>query len=362
MSKPTAITIGLAGTVISPAERRLIEQIQPFGLILFKRNCNRARQVRELIADFKSLVAHDPPVMIDQEGGRVNRLHAPPWPPFPAPRAMTLLEEAGIGSFNDAVYWHARLTGEVLRNLDVTVNCSPMLDIPVEGSDPIVLGDRTYGDDADTVESAGLHAIRGLREAGVIPVIKHLPGHGRATVDSHHALPVIDCDLETLEATDFRPFAAASLFYGDRLLGMTGHLLLPQLDDKPVTLSKPIIDQVIRDKIGFSGHLMADDIQMGALSQGGNENLASRAEAAILAGCDSVLYCAPDCSLWSEIAESVGEIGDHGWRSWQSAANSRAMPDTPMDHETFLSHHRRWLTPAVIGLSNSSARVDPTAG
>ena len=362
MSKPAAMTIGVAGHSLSAEERRLIEELQPFGLILFKRNCHRARQVRELIAEFKSLVQHDAPVMIDQEGGRVNRLSAPPWPPFPAPRALTMLEEAEIGRFDDAVYWHSRLTGEVLRNLDVSVNCAPMLDIPIEGSDPIVLGDRTYGDDANTVESAGLHAIRGLREAGVIPVIKHLPGHGRANVDSHHALPVIDCDVETLEKTDFRPFAAASLFYGDRVMGMTGHLLLPQIDEKPVTLSEVIIRDVIRDKIGFSGHLMADDIQMGALSSGGNEDLAARAEAAITAGCDSVLYCAPDPSLWSEIAESVGEIGDHGWKSWQAASNERATPATPMDHETFLSHHRRWLTPAMIGLSNSKTKVDPTAG
>ncbi|MEO0393797.1 MAG: glycoside hydrolase family 3 N-terminal domain-containing protein, partial [Pseudomonadota bacterium] len=352
MPRPTAMIIGVAGLEISEQERQLIEQLQPFGLILFKRNCHRARQVRDLVADFKSLVAHDAPILIDQEGGRVNRLTAPPWPPFPAPGALTLLEDADIGRYDDAIYWHARLTGEVLRNLDITVNCSPVLDVPTPDSDPIVLGDRTLGDNATAVESAGLHAIRGLREAGIVPVIKHLPGHGRATVDSHHALPVIDCDLETLEKTDFRPFAAASLFYGDRLLGMTGHLLLPALDDKPVTLSSTIINEVIRDKIGFSGHLMADDIQMGALSQGGNENLADRASMAIMAGCDSVLYCAPDTSLWGEIAEAVGEIGDHGWQSWQAAESSRSTPATPMDHETFLTHHRRWLTPAMVALSN----------
>jgi len=362
MSRPTAVTLGIAGYEIEDQERDLIQQIQPFGFILFKRNCKQPKQVRALVADLKSCVEHDPPIMIDQEGGRVSRLQSPPWPPFPAPGTLPLDQAAGIGSLDDAIYWHARLTGEVLRNLDVTVNCAPMLDIPVAGSDAGVLGDRTISDDPEVVESAGLHFIRGLREAGIVPVIKHLPGHGRATVDSHAALPVINSDLDTLDASDFRPFAAASLFYGSRVMGMTGHLLLPAVDDKPITLSSKIIQQVIRDKIGFSGHLMADDIEMGALSGGDSNSLGGRASAAIAAGCDSVLFCAPKTNLWLEVADAVGEISESGWSSWQSASAAGGAAATPMDHETFISHHRRWLTPALIAMSNRHNQHDPTAG
>ena len=362
MSRPTAVTFGVAGHEITDQERDLIKQIQPFGFILFRRNCGQPKQVRALIADLKSCVEHDPPIMIDQEGGRVNRLPSPPWPPFPAPGALSIIEEAEIGTLDDAVYWHARLTGEVLRNINVSVNCAPMLDIPAEGSDDGVLGDRTISRDVDVVETAGLHYVRGLREAGIVPVIKHLPGHGRATVDSHAALPVIDADIEVLEASDFRPFAAASLLYGDRVLGMTGHLLLPQIDDKPVTLSAKIIQDVIRDKIGFAGHLMADDIEMGALSGYSGNAIGDRAKHAIEAGCDSVLFCAPKPDLWMEVADAAGEISESGWASWQNAAGSNKAAATPMDHESFLSHHRRWLTPALVALSNQRKQHDPTAG
>jgi beta-N-acetylhexosaminidase len=358
MTRPSALIVGVAGHEVTDEEARLIEAVQPFGFILFKRNCDRAGQVRALVARLKSLVAHDPPVLIDQEGGRVSRLPAPRWPRFPAPGMLSMVAEAGIGTFEDAVYWHARLTGEVLRNINVTVNCAPMLDIPVPGSDDTVLGDRTYGDSASIVESAGLHAVRGLREAGIVPVIKHLPGHGRAKVDSHKSLPRIDEPLEVLRDSDFRPFSMVSAFYGDRVLGMTGHLLLSAIDDKPVSLSPKLIGEVIRQEIGFTGHLMADDITMGALSG----TLVERAAGAIEAGCDSVLYCAPDPAPWSELADAVGEMGESGWQGWLSAASANSSAGTPMDAEMFLSEHRRWLTPALIAMSNRQQVVDPTNG
>ncbi|MEM6903752.1 MAG: glycoside hydrolase family 3 N-terminal domain-containing protein, partial [Pseudomonadota bacterium] len=309
----------------------------------------------------KASVHHDPPILIDQEGGRVNRLAAPPWPRFPAPGALSVISEAGIGTAEEAAYWHARLTGEVLRNLDITVNCAPVLDVPTPDSDPVVLGDRAYDVDPEAVGTKGLHGIRGYRQAGIVPVIKHLPGHGRATVDSHHALPVIEADMATLQATDFAPFRSASQFYREQILGMTGHLLLPAIDDLPVSISSKLINEVIRGKIGFCGHLMADDLSMGALADFSNGSIPGLGSAAIDAGCDSVLFCTPNVEIWPQIADRVGEISQHGWDSWQIASRTAAAAMTPMDAETFMSHHRRWLTPATLALSNQAMGVDPTA-
>ena len=354
-----ALIVGLAGTMPSEREAALIRELVPFGFILFRRNCDNPAQVRALVAALKALVPHDPPILIDQEGGRVSRLSQPRWPRFPAPGALDLIAEAGIGSREEAAFWHARLIGEVLRNLDITVDCAPVLDIPVPDSEAMVLGDRTYGDTAEQVELCGLHAVRGLREAGIVPVIKHLPGHGRARVDSHQSLPRIDASADLLRDTDFRPFRTIAGLYGDRVMGMTGHLLLSAFDtEQPVSLSPRLIDEVIRQEIGFVGHLMADDITMGALSG----SLAERAAGAIVAGCDSVLYCAPDPEPWPQLAAAVGEISPHGWQSWLGASQARSSADTPMNAEDFLSQHRRWLTPALVAVSNSARMVDPTGG
>ncbi|MBV6632501.1 MAG: glycoside hydrolase family 3 protein [Alphaproteobacteria bacterium] len=360
-TRPCAMIIGVAGHQLTDEEHGIIEQTQPFGFILFKRNCQLPRQVRDLCNALKASVKHDPPILIDQEGGRVNRLASPPWPKFPAPGSLGVIADAGIGTPEEAAYWHARLTGEVLRNLNVTVNCAPVLDVPAPDSDPVVLGDRCYSDEPEAVSGVGLHAVRGFREAGIVPVIKHLPGHGRATVDSHHALPVISASLDELEATDFKPFNSASLFYREQILGMTGHLLLPEVDELPVSISTKLINEVIREKIGFKGHLMADDLSMGALTSFSNGSIPGLGSAAIEAGCDSVLFCAPKLEMWTQLADRVGEISKRGWDSWQVAARTAAAAITPMDAETFMSHHRRWLTPATLALSNQPSGADPTS-
>ena len=290
-----AFISGCAGTALSSKELDFFSKEDPWGLILFRRNCVDREQVRSLIAAFRECVGRaDAPVLIDQEGGRVQRLRPPHWPNYPAGRVFGALYEKDQAAGELAAWLGARLIAEDLREIGVSVDCLPLLDVSrPETVDAI--GDRAYASDPATVSILGRKVCEGLLAGGVLPVIKHLPGHGRAQVDSHLSLPRVDASEEELEQSDLVPFRDLA----DMPLAMTAHLLFSKIDpEQPATQSSTIIRDLIRSKIGFAGALMSDDLSMQAL--GGS--LGNRGEKAFAAGCDLVLHCNGDMSEMLEVA------------------------------------------------------------
>jgi len=278
-----AFITGIAGPALTNEERQFLGDAQPWGLIVFARNIAGPDPLRRLIGEFRSLVGRDAPVLIDQEGGRVQRLGPPQWPSYPPGAAYGVLYDNDRQTGLAAARLGARLIASDLADLGIDVDCMPLGDVPVPGSDAVI-GDRAYGTQPGKVAAIAGAIAEGLADGGVLPVLKHIPGHGRATADSHKRLPVVSTDRATLEATDFaafRPLAALPL-------GMTAHVVFSAIDPvAPATLSAAIVGGVIRDSIGFRGLLMSDDISMGALSG----SLSERTTAAIAAGCDIVLHC-----------------------------------------------------------------------
>ena len=281
-----------------PDEFTFFSETRPIGFILFARNCIRPGQVRALIKDLRKSIDNDnAPVLIDQEGGRVVRLREPYWREPPAARVFADLAAKDIGLACEALNLNIRLIGENLRGLGVTVNCLPVLDIPLNNADPII-GDRAFGVDAKLVSILGRVACEALLMEGILPIIKHVPGHGRANVDSHKALPTVPAKLAELSKIDFLPFKSLA----DMPIAMTAHLIYSAIDRKnPATTSRKIISEIIRKKIGFSGLLISDDLSMRALEG----SLADRTQAALAAGCDAVLHCNGDMSEMREIAGVV---------------------------------------------------------
>ena len=296
MSNERAILFSCTGESLSAEERALFRAVEPLGFILFQRNCRDRAQVRALIDDFRDCVGRaDAPVLIDQEGGRVARLKPPEWRSYPAAARLAALHEV-----EEVVRLGARLIADDLTAIGVTADATPVLDLPVPGADNVI-GDRAYGSDPERVARLGRAVCEGLLEGGVLPIVKHMPGHGRARVDSHKALPIVDEDAATLEVTDFAPFRALR----DMPWAMTAHVVYSEIDpDQPATLSKNVIDRVIRGSIGFDGFLVSDDIGMGAL--GGS--FAERSAAALAAGCDAVLHCSGKLDEMREAASSVGPL------------------------------------------------------
>jgi beta-N-acetylhexosaminidase len=288
-----AILFSCAGESLTADERAFFREVEPLGFILFQRNCRDRAQVRALIAEFRDCVGRaDAPVLIDQEGGRVARLKPPEWRSYPAAARLAALPEA-----EEAVRLGARLIADDLAEIGVTVDAMPVLDLPVPGADNVI-GDRAYGSEPQRVARLGRAVGEGLLEGGVLPIVKHMPGHGRARVDSHKALPVVDEDAATLRATDFAPFSAMR----DMPWAMTAHVVYSAIDPtRPATLSKEMIDRIIRGAIGFDGFLVSDDIGMGAL--GGR--FAERSAGALAAGCDAVLHCSGDLDEMREAASTA---------------------------------------------------------
>jgi beta-N-acetylhexosaminidase len=298
---PRAILFSCAGEVLSAAERAFFAEIGPAGFVLFQRNCRDPDQVRALIAEFRFCVGRDDaPVLIDQEGGRVARLKPPHWRRYPAPAALAALPEAEM-----AVRLGARLMADDLAALGVTVDCLPVLDLPIVGADKVI-GDRAYGDQPAQVAQLGRAACEGLLAGGVLPTIKHIPGHGRARVDSHFSLPVVDTARDKLEETDFAPFRTlADMPQGNAIWAMTAHIVYSAIDERhPATLSPVVIADIIRGSIGFDGMLVSDDIGMHAL--GGS--FGERAAGALAAGCDLALHCSGDLDEMRAAAEAAAPM------------------------------------------------------
>lgn len=279
-----AFISGCAGQTLTEDEISFYREAQPWGLILFRRNCGDPEQLRDLVAGFRDAVGReDAPVLIDQEGGRVQRLRPPHWPGFPPQKRYGDLYRIDPSRGREAAYLGARLIAHELTELGINVDCLPLADVLTPATVDAI-GDRAYGADPHEVAVLGRETSEGLLAGGVLPVVKHLPGHGRATVDSHLVLPRVEEPLETLEEIDFAPFRELK----DYPLAMTAHICFPAIDPQfPATQSREIIETIIRGKIGFKGCLMTDDIGMKAL--GGD--IRERAGLAFAAGCDLVLHC-----------------------------------------------------------------------
>lgn len=309
---PRAVIFGCAGLSLSPSERSFFAETQPAGFILFQRNCQDPDQVRGLVDKMRECAGGDETlVLIDQEGGRVARLRPPHWRVPPAGSQIAALYAANPEDARQAAFLNARLIAHELTALGINVDCLPVLDIPVAGADPII-GDRSLGQTADQIADLGAAMCDGLLAGGVLPVIKHIPGHGRALVDSHKALPRVDASLDDLEATDFATFRALS----HMPLAMTAHVIYSAVDDEaPVTLSAAATQTLIREYIGFDGLLLSDDLSMQALSGG----LGERGAGAIEAGCDIALHCNGEPDEMEAIAEAVSHLSVAGAMRLQSA-------------------------------------------
>lgn len=286
------------GTKLLDDEIAFFREARPFGFILFARNCAEPAQVRALCAALRETV-DDPaaPILIDQEGGRVARLKPPHWRQRPPARRFGKMYEANPAVAKEAAYLEARLIAEELLAIGVNVDCAPVLDVPVKGAHDII-GDRAYSEDVATVIALGRAAIEGFLDGGVLPVIKHVPGHGRAGADSHEALPRVSAAASELRAHDFKPF----LELNTAPMAMTAHVVYETIDrDHPATTSPKIVGEIIRGEIGFDGFLMSDDISMKALSG----PVGARAKAALSAGCDAVLHCNGQMEEMTAIANVV---------------------------------------------------------
>lgn len=309
MAHNATILGGIAGPTLTAAERDFFRAADPWGFILFGRNVEDPDQLRRLTGDLRDAVGRDAVITVDQEGGRVQRLRAPHWVEWPAP-----LDQAAAGP--RAMWLRYYLIGRELRDVGIDSDCAPTLDVAQDDTHPF-LRNRCFGADSETVATLGRAAADGLLAAGVLPVMKHMPGHGRAVADSHHGLPTVTADAADLHALDFAPFHALN----DLPMGMTAHIRFTSLDDAPATASRRMID-LIREQIGFDGLLMTDDITMNALS--GTE--AERAAAAIAAGCDLVLHCNGDIAGMEPVVAAAGAMTANAQHRATAALDRRHAP------------------------------------
>src|ERR1051325_370550 len=273
---------GCSGTELTPDERAFFADVRPWGFILFARNIADRQQARRL-TDSMHAIREDAPILIDQEGGRVARLRPPEWKPRPAARRFGLLYQSAPEQAREAVYLNARLMAHDLAEIGVNVDCVPVLDVPVEGANDVI-GDRAFSMAPAAVIDRGRAMMEGMLEGGVLPVMKHMPGHGRAGVDTHFALPRVVVAESELSATDFVPFRSLN----SCPLGMTAHVVYEALDgQRPATISPQIVRDVIRGALGFEGMRLTDDISRHALSGA----VRSRTKAALCAGCGAGCHC-----------------------------------------------------------------------
>jgi beta-N-acetylhexosaminidase len=314
MKRFGAAILGCEGLRLTEGERALFSDMRPFGFILFARNLESPDQIRALCEEMRAAAGHDAPVFIDQEGGRVQRLRPPlarEWRP-PLEDAMGLGDRAAR-----AFYLRARIIAHELRSFGIDGNCIPTLDVARDVTHPI-LRNRCYGLSPESVALHGRAVVDGLMDGGVLPVMKHMPGHGLGTLDSHLALPRVAADREELDDVDFAPFRELA----DLPLGMTAHLVFEALDARPATVSEVML-RLIREEIGFGGLLMTDDISMQALSG----TVAERGVAALAAGCDLVLHCNGDLREMETIWQSCGGMSAAAQARAEAALAARVEPD-----------------------------------
>jgi beta-N-acetylhexosaminidase len=314
-----AFITGVSGTELSADERQFIRSERPWGFILFKRNIETPAQVTALVGELRNEIGNpDAPVLIDQEGGRVQRLGPPNWPVYPPGAVFGTLYDIDPKLGLAAARLSSRLIAADLIELGITVDCLPLADVPVACADAVI-GNRAYGNEPGKVAAIARAVTEGLEQGGVLPVLKHIPGHGRATADTHFRLPEVDTAKTELENTDF----AAFLPLADLPMAMTAHVVFSALDPAhPATTSATIIEQVIRGVIGFQGLLMSDDVSMNALAG----SIAERTRAIIGAGCDMVLHCNGKLDEMREVARETPELSGKALARAQAALASRKPP------------------------------------
>lgn len=337
---PAAAVVGLAGTQLSEDERALFRRLPPTGFILFARNVESPAQLRALTGDLAALFPQRRvPILVDQEGGRVMRLRPPSWPELPAAAAIGRLAATDPAGAGEAARRLGEVLGRELRAVGISVDCAPCLDVADPQTTPAI-GDRAFAADPELVGELGAALIQGLRTSGVLPVIKHLPGHGRARVDSHRALPVVTAGLDALISRDLVPFRRCR----DAPLAMTAHIVYAAIDaDHPATHSGPVIANVIRGAIGFAGILLSDDLGMAALSG----DVGQRAARAIAAGCDLALHCSGRLAETHAVLAAVPRLPEPTLaRLDDLLAEAAARVAEPLPHEPALARLERLLARA----------------
>lgn len=318
MSELAAI-FGLAGPKLLASEKAFFRDSAPWGFILFARNIETPDQVRQLTSDIFDCVGRQCLVFIDQEGGRVQRLRPPHWPDYPSGAILSEGYDQNRAARRRAVYLHHRLIADDLRALGVNADCAPVLDIPLPNADAII-SDRAFGAGAEQIIDLAHAATAGLMNGGVAPVIKHIPGHGRAMVDSHLALPQLDTDIKTLAATDFRPFQALAM----APMAMTAHIVYEAVDKTaPLTLSGHAIETIVRRDIGYDGLLMSDDLDMKALSG----TMQQKTRRALAAGCDIALHCSGDMKAMVHVAKAAKKLSGKAKERADIATLCASKPD-----------------------------------
>ena len=326
---------GCQGMELSPEERAFFREVGPFGFILFARNCETPAQIRLLCASLRDAAGGDVPILIDQEGGRVARLKPPHWRLRPPARRFGQLFERNPDEGREAAYLCARLIAHELKDVGVNVNCAPVLDVPVTGAHDII-GDRAYSLDPAAVIALGRATIDGYLDGGVLPVVKHIPGHGRALADSHVALPRVAASRDELSAHDFVTFRGLN----DAPIAMTAHVVYESIDPhRPATTSPRVLQGIVRGEIGFDGLLVSDDLSMEALEG----PLAARAKAALFAGCDIVLHCNGKLDEMKEVAREAKPLAGKALHRADAA----------------LAHLR---APSVIDIERAEARLAALVG
>jgi beta-N-acetylhexosaminidase len=322
-----AVIFGCSGPALTEDERAFLTETKPYGFILFARNVVDRAQVSALIADLRRCVGWAAPVLIDQEGGRVQRMTAPEWRKYPAGRVFGALYDRDADQALALCRDNAHLLAWDLAEVGIDVDCLPLLDLPQPGAHDVI-GDRAFSAQVEPTVALARAQLEGLRLGGVTGVIKHIPGHGRAMSDSHLELPMIKADRKTLLDHDFQPFRA----FSDEVYGMTGHLLLADLDgDRPSTTSPLVVEQIIRGHLAFNGLLMTDDLSMQALGGG----FSDRASASIEAGCDLVLHCNGKMDEMRAVAGATpllsGEAASRADRADARRARYRAEATSPAE-------------------------------
>jgi beta-N-acetylhexosaminidase len=319
-----AFIAGCSGLHLTSDEIAFFRESDPWGFILFRRNVDSPEQVRALCDALRETVGRsDAPVLIDQEGGRVQRLGPPHWPKYPPGSAYGRVHADDPLVRRELARLGARLIAHDLLALGITVDCLPVLDVPVAGAHDVI-GDRAYGADPQKVAVLGRAAAEGLLAGGVLPVIKHIPGHGRAFADSHLSLPVVESPLSELERHDFAPFRILA----DMPLAMTAHVVYTAIDpDRPATTSRTVMDRIVRGHIGYDGLVMSDDLSMQALSGSFRE----RAEASFAAGCDVALHCNGRLDEMKPIAEAAPVLDGDALRRAEAALQRIRHEPEPFD-------------------------------
>lgn len=321
-----AFITGVSGLELTAEERAFLRAERPWGFILFKRNIDNPAQVARLVEEMRGTTGDlDAPVLIDQEGGRVQRLGPPHWPVYPPGAVFGALYDVDPELGLRAAWLSSRLIAADLVDLGITVDCLPLADVPVQGADAVI-GNRAYGTEPGKVATIARAVTEGLQQGGILPVLKHIPGHGRATADTHFNLPIVDNAKSELEASDFKAFRPLA----DLPMAMTAHVVFSALDaTQPATTSATIIEQVIRGSIGFQGLLMSDDVSMNALAG----SIAERTRAIVDAGCDMVLHCNGKLDEMRAVVSETPVLAGKALERAKAAVAVRRQPQ-PFDRAT----------------------------